>query len=161
MIFIGKITGCHGIKGELKVLSDFERKDLVFRVGQKIYIQNELHEITSIRTHQNKELITIDHLNNINDVNIYRGLDIFVQREDIALKEDEFLMNDLLSFTVWESDYLLGEVINIMANKTQLLLKIKRDKIYYLPWQDYFIKKIDLVEKKIIVQNSKGLLYED
>ena len=44
-IYIGKITSTHGIKGELKIKSNFEFKDKVFKVGNKLLIDNKLYEI--------------------------------------------------------------------------------------------------------------------
>ena len=39
-IKIGKIATTHGIKGELKILSNFEYKDKIFIPGFKLYIGN-------------------------------------------------------------------------------------------------------------------------
>jgi ribosomal 30S subunit maturation factor RimM len=33
LVYIGKIVNTHGIKGELRIRSDFEKKELVFKVG--------------------------------------------------------------------------------------------------------------------------------
>ena len=38
MLYIGKIVSTHGIKGELRILSDFQYKDKVFRVGNNLVI---------------------------------------------------------------------------------------------------------------------------
>ena len=40
MIRIGKYVNTHGIKGEIRILSDFSRKDLIFKKGFKIYIKD-------------------------------------------------------------------------------------------------------------------------
>ena len=37
LVYIGKIVNTHGIKGELRVLSDFELKEKVFKKNHKIY----------------------------------------------------------------------------------------------------------------------------
>lgn len=37
-VYIGKIVNTHGIKGEVRLISNFERKDLVFKKNFKIYI---------------------------------------------------------------------------------------------------------------------------
>ena len=66
MIFIGKTVSTHGIKGELKVISEFERKDLAFQVGKTVLINNIEHRISSIRYHKNYILMGIDDLDNIN-----------------------------------------------------------------------------------------------
>ena len=67
---VGRIINTHGIKGELKIIneSDFDR----FKVGNTLFIlkDNKYEEvkISSVRYHQNFVLITINGLNNINDV---------------------------------------------------------------------------------------------
>ena len=40
LVRIGKIVNTHGIKGELRILSDFEFKDKVFKKGVKVYVGN-------------------------------------------------------------------------------------------------------------------------
>ena len=40
-ILIGKVVSTHGIKGELKILSDFPYKDKVFIVGNKLIIDDK------------------------------------------------------------------------------------------------------------------------
>ena len=37
-IRIGRIVNTHGIKGELKIISDFKYKDRIFKNGFPIYI---------------------------------------------------------------------------------------------------------------------------
>ena len=41
MINIGKYVNTHGIKGEIKLISNFSRKDLAFQKDNKIYIDNK------------------------------------------------------------------------------------------------------------------------
>ena len=33
-IYVGKVVGTHGIKGEIRIISDFQFKDKVFVVGK-------------------------------------------------------------------------------------------------------------------------------
>ena len=37
-ILIGKLVNTHGIKGEVKILSDFEKKELVFKKDFSLYL---------------------------------------------------------------------------------------------------------------------------
>ena len=37
-VLIGKLVNTHGLKGEVRILSDFKYKDRVFIPGMKIYI---------------------------------------------------------------------------------------------------------------------------
>ena len=40
-VYIGKIVNTHGIKGELRILSNFDKKEHVFKPNFKIYIGNK------------------------------------------------------------------------------------------------------------------------
>jgi len=62
MIKIGNITSTHGIKGELKLYSDFSQKEKIMQKDFPIYIENTLHHITSVRPHKNYYLIRIDDI---------------------------------------------------------------------------------------------------
>lgn len=155
-IYIGTITGTHGIKGELKVISEFEKPNLVFKTAFPIYILGEKHQITSHRIHQNKHLITIDSLFNINDVVHYRGKKVWINRSDLEF--DGYLMQDLIGFHIYEENEYLGNVIDIMETKTGYLLKVENQTKYYIPFQDPFIKEVNQKEKRIIVSNAKGLM---
>ena len=152
-IYIGYICGTHGIKGELKVISDFEKIPLAFKVNNKIIIDNEEHTITSIRKHQNKILITIDSLNNINDVLKYLKKEIYILRENLNL--DSYLMEDLIGFKIME-DKELGIVKNILVNKAGYILEINKN--FYIPFVPYYIKKVDVLNKEIISEHAKELI---
>ena len=41
-VYIGKIVNTHGIKGELRILSDFKYKEEVFVIGQNLIIDNKI-----------------------------------------------------------------------------------------------------------------------
>ena len=47
MLKIGKFVNTHGIKGEIRIKSDFSRKDLIFKKGNYIYINNKKFLIKS------------------------------------------------------------------------------------------------------------------
>ena len=92
-IYVGKIVNTHGLKGEIRILSDFEYKEKVFVPGMTIYIgrKKEKEEIVTYRHHKNFEMITMKGYTDINEVLRYKGLYVYVLREDLSLKEDEYL----------------------------------------------------------------------
>ena len=69
-VYIGELVNTHGLKGEVKIISDFKEKDKVFKVGNKIYtgINYDCLEITSYRRHQNYDMVTFKGLDKIEDV---------------------------------------------------------------------------------------------
>ena len=73
-IYIGKIVNTHGIKGELRIKSDFERKNIVFRPGFVLYIGKGYvpEKISSYRKHKDYDMVTFEGYNNINQVLNYK-----------------------------------------------------------------------------------------
>ena len=57
LVIVGKVINFFGIKGELKILSDFDKVDLAYKVGMSIMIKEEWLTITSVRKHKNYKAI--------------------------------------------------------------------------------------------------------
>lgn len=157
MIYIGKTVSTFGIKGELKVISDFEYCDRAYQVNKKILINNIEHVISGIRYHKNYVLLKIDNLNNINDILKYVGFNIYMKRIDLGLKEDEYLYKDLINSDVIDDDNTkLGKVIEIL-NGNNVLIKVKGTKEFFIPLIDNYINKFDLDKKILYTKNAKEL----
>lgn len=157
LVYVGKIVSTHGIKGELKIKSDFEKKELVFKPNNKIIIDKEEHTIRTYRFHKIFDMITIDDLENINDVLIYVGKKVYVSRDSLKLKENEFLLSDLIGLNVVFNDTVYGMVADY-SNDMNPLIKIEYNKNYYIPINERYIKKVDIENKKIFVENIEGLI---
>ena len=157
LIYLGYTTMTHGLKGHLKFYSQFERKDIVLNGNVNVIIDGVKHVITKASVNKNYYLIIIDGLNDINLVENYRNKDIYIERKELNLGEDEYLYQDLIGFDIVENEEYLGKVKNISYNNS-VLLYIEHDKNYYLPLIDEFVIKVDLLEKKIIVKKAKELM---
>ena len=159
MIYIGKTVSTFGIKGELKVISDFEYCDKAYKVGNKVLINNIEHIISSIRYHKNYVLLKIDNLNNINDILKYVGFNIYIKRIDLGLKEDEYLYKDLINSEVIDDDNTkLGKVIEIL-NGNNVLIKVKGTKEFFIPLIANYVSKFDLNKKILYTKNAKELIF--
>ena len=157
MIYIGKTVSTFGIKGELKVISDFEYCDKAYKVGNKVLINNIEHIISSIRYHKNYVLLKIDNLNNMNDILKYVGFNIYIKRLDLNLSKDEFLYKDLInSEVVDEDDTKLGKIIEVV-NGINVLIKVKGTKEFYIPLINNYVKRFDLDKKILYTKNAKEL----
>ena len=158
---VGRIINTHGIKGELKIIneSNFDR----FKKGNVLYIlkddKYEEIKVSSVRYHQNFVLITINDLNNINDVLKYVGCNIYTDKHE-ALEEGHYYFDDLIGCTVFDEDKnKIGIVLDIMENPTQNLLEVDTGKkVALIPFVEEFIKDVDIDNKKIIVHLIEGLI---
>lgn len=159
-VLIGKLVNTHGIKGEVRILSDFKYKDRIFKPGMKIYIGKDkiCETIDSYRHHKIFEMIMMDGYNDINQVLKYKGDYVFVNREDIKLNDGEYLDEDIIGLNVYVNDRLLGMVKRIENhNGNQLLVVMNNEKKYLIPYNFDIILNINLNEKKIIVKEIVGL----
>lgn len=159
MYLVGKIVGTHGIKGELKVKSDtsFNR----FEKGNKLYIEKtEEIIINSCRKHKGMDLITINGLNNINEVLCYVNKDIYVPHDRSELDEGEYYYEELIGLECYDSkDNYIGPVIDLQEVPQGLILEIKgKNKTILVPFVEAFIDGIDLEEKKLYINEIEGLL---
>ena len=158
MIYIGKTVSTFGIKGELKVISDFEKCDKAYKIGNKILINNIEHVISSIRYHKNYILLEIDDLKNINNILKYVGFNIYIKRMDLHLEENEFLYKDLINSDIIDNDGSnLGKIIEVEQG-VNLLIKVKGSKEFYIPYVDEYIINFDLNNKKLYTKNAKDLI---
>lgn len=158
MIYIGKTVSTFGIKGELKVISDFEKCDKAYKIGNKILINNIEHVISGIRYHKNYILLEIDDLKNINNILKYVGFNIYIKRMDLHLEENEFLYKDLINSDIIDNDGSnLGKIIEVEQG-VNLLIKVKGSKEFYIPYVDEYIISFDLNNKKLYTKNAKDLI---
>lgn len=159
-IYIGKIVNTHGIKGELRLLSNFDKKEKVFVPNTEIYIGREKIKevIKTYRHHKEFEMITLEGYNNINEVLKYKTQPVYVKRETLGLKNNEYLLEDLIELEVYDKEEKIGKVVEIVYNKANRLLYVEAEKNFYIPVNDAYIKKVDLENKRIEVENAKGLI---
>ena len=159
-VLIGKIVNTHGLKGEIRILSDFKYINKVFIPEMKIYIGHDKVEekIKTYRHHKIFEMITMDGYDDIDQILKYKGEYIFVNKEDIKLGENEYLNEDIIGLKVYVEDRYLGIVKKIENhNGNQILVVLGDNKNYLIPYNFDIIVKVNLEKKEIIVNNITGL----
>ena len=160
-IKIGKIVNTHGIKGEIRIISDFKYKDKVFIKNFNVYIGNKYlnYVINSYRKHKQFDMITLEGINNINEVLTLKNKDIFINKEDLSLNKEEYINEELIGLKVYIDNKIIGEIIDIINNSTQELLVIKNnEKKILIPYVSDIIEQVDIVNNKIIITDIKGLI---
>lgn len=158
-IEIGKITNTHGIKGEVKILSTFKEKELVFKPNFKLYLTPlyKEFEINTYRTHQKYDMVTFKGITNINEILAYKGVGVYIKRSDLNLGSNEYLMEDLIGYKVYDGNEFIGIVEDLLESNC-VLLKVKKEKYFYIPFISEYIVDIIVADKKIITKNGKELI---
>ena len=156
---IGKLVNTHGLKGEVRILSDFKYKDKVFVPGMNIYIgKDKVNEvINTYRHHKIFEMITMNGYNDIDQVLKYKGDYVFVNKEDIKLGENEYLDEDIIGLNVYVNGKCLGKVRKIENHNGNEILVVSSEKDYLIPYNFDIILSINLEKKEILVRDIPGL----
>ena len=150
-VVLGKYVNTHGIKGEIRIKSDFKYKDRVFKNGNKIIINDRDYQIASYRVHKEYDMITLEGINNINDIPFSKNTLVYIDR-DVYLKENDYLDSELIGFIVYNSKLSL-EVTSIdYLSHNKKLLNCSGQRI---PFE--LILSIDIENKKIKIMEVDGL----
>ena len=155
MVIIGKSVSTHGIKGELKVVSDFEYIDKAFVVGNNILINNIEHVISSVRYHKQYILLGIDNLNNINDVLEYVGYNIYIAKCDLHLDNNEYLLKDLIGLKIIDEGKNIGVVSEVVKGNSSNYIRVNDE--FLVPIIPEYIINVDLDKKEIKTKNALDL----
>ena len=150
-IVLGKYVNTHGIKGEIRIKSNFKYKDKVFKIGNKIIIDNHEYIINSYRVHKDYDMISLNGIDDINMIPFNKNMLVYINREDY-LDNSDYLDSDLIGFIIYNS-FLERKVLDIVyLNNNKKLLKTSDG---YIPFE--LIEEIDFNNKKIKIEEVSGL----
>lgn len=158
-VYIGEIVSTHGIKGEIRVISDFPFKEKAFRVGSFILIGEEKYKITGYRRHKNYDMITLEGYTDINDVMFLMKKKVYKEKSQLGLEEDEVLDGELLEYHLIDDKGREGVIKEIFfASPTNKILRVEIEgRKYLIPFASPLLKKIDYQNKELIVTIIEGM----
>ncbi len=159
LICIGKLVNTHGIKGEVRIISDFKYKSDVFKIDNCLYIDDKKYVIKSYRIHKIYYMVTFEGLNKIEDVIDLKNSKVFIDRNDYNFKG--ILDEDLIGLSVYDKGNYKGKIVDILKTHNYDLLVIDGKRKHMVPYIDEFVKNIDLSNSKIEIEYIRGLDNED
>lgn len=116
---VGAITQTHGIRGEVKVfpmtddISRFKNmKELILDTGK----EQILLEVTGVRPQKNLVILKFKGIDNINDIEKYKGCGLFVTKKNrVKLKKDEYFIADLIGIkAIDEKEQEIGVISDVL-----------------------------------------------
>lgn len=153
-IVVGKVVNTFGIKGELKVVSSFERSNDVFKKNNVLIINNKSYCITGVRFHKNNYLVELDNIKDINEIEYLIGYDVYINRDDLILGDNEYLIRELIGYRVISNNIDYGVITDYDDNRVNPLIRINN---IIVPLNGYY-DKIDKVNKVIYLKDISGLV---
>lgn len=170
-IIIGKITGAHGVRGEVKVfpITDnvrrFAKLKHVFFVKEDGSVITE-KDITLSRMDRGNVLLTFDGITDRDAAEKIRGIYLAVDRKDaVKLPKDTYFIADLLGMDVVDDERgPLGKVTDVIETGANFVLEMKRKgkKDLLVPFVAAVCYEVDQEERVIKTQLPEGLyeIYE-
>ena len=153
LIYIGYISGPFGLKGDVKVISDSNHLEKIFKEGNNLVINNKEYKIKKYHFHKH-HLITFEEYEDINLINDLIKQEVYLKREDLNLDDGEYLLADLIGCNLIEDkDY--GIISDVLYNKHTIFIKIDN---LIVPMNEKYIEKVDTKEKKVYGKNIKELM---
>ena len=157
-VSVGKIVTTHGIKGEIRILSSFPYKQKAFLIGNTLWIDNKSYTITSYRVHKLYDMVTFEGFNNINDVLFLLKKEVFIEKKDLNLTDNEILDEDLIQYEVLTKDGKRGIIKEIfMASETNKVLRVQFDREVLIPFYSPMVVDISKEKKQILVDLIDGM----
>lgn len=162
---VGVIASTHGIKGEVKVFpttNDLNRFNSLKNVWMDTGKEELELEIEGVKFFKKFAILKFKGIDNINDIEKYKGRDLYVSRENAQrLRRDEYYIVDLIGIGVWEEDgrYLgvLKDVIETGANDVYAV-DMEDGRELLIPAIKQCILEVDIEGKKMVVHLLEGLL---
>ena len=165
LLKVGVITTTHGVRGEVKV---FPTTDDAERFLELEYVLldtgRELRrlDIKNVRFFKNLVILKFYGIDNINDIEKYKGKDLWIPREEAQeLGEDEYYIADLQGLNVVLEDGTefgtLRDVMETGANDVYIIDSNEHGEVL-LPAIKECILDVDLEKNTMTVHLMKGLL---
>ena len=161
---VGVISSTHGIRGEVKVFpttddaARFKKlKKVLLDTGKE---QLEL-EVQSVKFFKQFVIVKFKGIDNINDIEMYKGKSLLVPREDaVALGKDEYYIADLIGMEVFTEEGRFGVLKDVMetgANEVYIIDSNRHGEVL-IPAIKQCILDVDIEGRKMKIHLMDGLI---
>ncbi len=119
LLRVGVISSTHGVRGEVKVYPTTDDPNRFKKLKKVVLDTGREHldlEISGVKFFKNQVILKFKGIDNINDIEKYKGKDLLVHREDaVKLEENENYVADLIDLKVVTDDgKVLGTLTEVM-----------------------------------------------
>jgi len=167
---VGKVVNTHGIRGELKILSQTDFADVRFAAGNKLLMVNEENgaslevKVISSRANKNVYILKLEGFTDINAVEKYKGWVLKVSSDQqLELDEGEYYYHEIIGCrVVSEEGEELGTISEILSPGANDVWVVDRPKgsgkQLLLPVIDDVLINVNKKEKVVTVHLMEGLI---
>ncbi len=160
---VGVITGAHGIRGEVKLKSFTANPDQIANYGPLITTSGQAVEIETLRVQKDGFIARLGGVFNRNAAEALKGQELFVTRASLPETQDEEVyVHDLIGMKAKLSDgETLGHVVGLVnfgAGDLLEMLREENEETVLVPFAESYVRKIDRVHRRILLDLPEGYL---
>jgi 16S rRNA processing protein RimM len=119
MFIIGRVTGTHGVHGEVRIFpdtDDTERFSAMKTLRLRLNGREAEYKVRSIRYHKRFVIAGLSGVEDMNAAELLRGAEIIIEdSEALPLGPDEYYSRDLYGLKVFENGEIIGEVTDVFS----------------------------------------------
>ena len=162
-IIIAKVNRPHGVRGELRITSESDFIKERFVPGKTLYFsldgKTESFVLKSIRKHSQAYLITLEGIENMNEVEHLRHAEILIDYDELHdLPEGQYYFVDLIGLDVFVDDQKIGVLKEMFETPAHPIMKVEtEERDIMIPYVDRFVLDVDLERNRIDVDWLEGL----
>ena len=158
-ILVGKISNPHGIKGWVKIISFTDPIENILSYKQWIISDKETEKtycLEDSRVQGNKIIIKLENINDRNDADLLKNLEIYVNRSDLPeLDENSYYWEDLVDFNVIDiKGNPVGKVDSLFrtgSNDVLVIIDETKERLLVPFIMEEVIKYVDLTKELISI----------
>ncbi|WP_157154342.1 ribosome maturation factor RimM [Brachyspira murdochii] len=157
IIFYAKITGIHGLKGEVEMT--FSDKGYfaslpVLNKNTSIIINGQTFTVTNVKKKNKAFVLTLKDIDTLEKAKELIGLDIFIDSSNLPeLDNDTFYEAELIGYKIIDSDNnIYGEITDVYSIPSNYVFEIKlaeNGNIVSIPFVHAYFGKADKDNKSI------------
>ncbi|NEW05520.1 ribosome maturation factor RimM [Paenibacillus sp. SYP-B3998] len=163
---IGRIVNTHGVRGELKVVSETDFPER-FDQGNTLVIVDSQNKQTPVtiqtsRLHKNMYILQFKQFSDINEVEKFKGALLKMEEKyQQPLDEGEYYYHEIVGCKVVTEEGqelgLISEILTPGANDVWVV-SLAKGKQLLLPVIDEVVLNVDVANKTILIHLMEGLL---
>ena len=165
LLKVGVITTTHGVRGEVKVFPTTDSPERFLDLDYVILDtgrQQMKLEIQGVKFFKNLAILKFKCIDNINDIEMYKGKDLWIPREEAQpLEEDEYYIADLIGMEVFlEDGTLFGTLKDVMETGANdvYIVTTEEGKEVLIPAIHDCILDVDVEANRMEIHLLDGLL---
>jgi 16S rRNA processing protein RimM len=165
---VGTIANTHGLRGELKIVSQTDFPEERFSPGSRLTmmdpeLNNQIEvKVASARQSKNNYIVRFAAWNDINEVEKYKGWLLKVSKDELVkLEEHEFYYHEIVGCSVVSDEGVelgvIQEILTPGANDVWVV-QPSSGKAIYIPYIEDVVKHVDIPNKRVLVHLLEGLI---